>query len=166
MAIDRWEVIVRDRAGRRFPARHVHEDIEEPERFRAHLLAIARLEDTSNATPEYENWIGEYELEVKREDDAQPRHILRWLEGSTDTPDWWTVILRDRKGERYPARLVHEDIRQHQRFREHLVAIARVEDRSNATAEYENWVGHYELEVKLARVDSQSAPAFIFRWQD
>ncbi len=39
-----WEIVVRAPDGTRFPARHVHESIEQPDAFRTHLVAIARRE--------------------------------------------------------------------------------------------------------------------------
>ena len=77
-----WEVVLRRGSdGRRFPGRHVTEDVERPERFREHLLAIARIEDplsTGGGT----NWISGYELEVIDPDDPcrGSVRVLRWNE--------------------------------------------------------------------------------------
>lgn len=74
-----WEVVVRGPDGRRFAPRHVTADLDEPERFRRHLLAIARMEapDVADAG---EGWIGEFELEVfDAVHTAQgPLRVLRW----------------------------------------------------------------------------------------
>jgi hypothetical protein len=57
----------------------VTEDVERPERFREHLLAIARIEDPLS-TDGGTNWISGYELEVV---DAGalgqgPLRVMRW----------------------------------------------------------------------------------------
>ncbi|MPZ66773.1 MAG: hypothetical protein GEU83_15115 [Pseudonocardiaceae bacterium] len=74
-----WRVVLRDPDGRRYPPRDVVEDIDQPGRFRAHLLFIARIEDPEN-TDRGENWIGRFELEVI--DPEAPRigpvRVLRW----------------------------------------------------------------------------------------
>lgn len=75
-----WEVILRrGHDGKRFPSRHVTEDLERPDDFRDHLLAIARLED-SRETNSGDSWIGEYELEVidPEQPNAGPVRVLRW----------------------------------------------------------------------------------------
>ncbi len=58
-----WAVTLRGPDGRRYPPRHVFEDITRPDSFRAHLVAIARIEaaDTTSGA----DWIGDYELEVR-----------------------------------------------------------------------------------------------------
>jgi integrase len=74
-----WEVVVRGPEGRRYAPRHVNADLGEPERFRRHLLAIARMEAPA-ATDAGEGWIGEFELEVfDAAHTAQgPLRVLRW----------------------------------------------------------------------------------------
>lgn len=75
-----WEVILRrGHDGKRFPSRHVTEDLERPDDFRDHLLAIARLEDSSEINSG-DSWIGEYELEVidPEQPNAGPVRVLRW----------------------------------------------------------------------------------------
>ncbi|MGH3978217.1 MAG: hypothetical protein ACRDRZ_04330 [Pseudonocardiaceae bacterium] len=65
--------------GRRYPPRHVKEDLDQPDSFRPHLLAIARMEDTLR-TDSGENWIGEFELEVREpgKEHKEPQLTLRW----------------------------------------------------------------------------------------
>jgi hypothetical protein len=60
----------------------VYGDISWPDSFRAHLLAIARIERPME-TDRGENWIGEYELEVREpgKEDEDPRLTLRWQVG-------------------------------------------------------------------------------------
>jgi len=65
--------------GHRYPARHVCEDINRPDAFRAHLLAIARIE-RSKDTDRSESWIGDYELEIREpgHEHEDPKFTLRW----------------------------------------------------------------------------------------
>ncbi len=74
-----WVIIVRGPDGRRYPARHVCEDINRPDSFRAHLLAIARIEQPME-TDGGENWIGDYELEIREpgKEHEDPKFTLRW----------------------------------------------------------------------------------------
>jgi integrase len=75
-----WTIIVRGPDGRRYPARHVCEDIARPDSFRAHLLAIVRMEQPTE-TDRGESWIGDYELEIREpgKENADPKFTLRWL---------------------------------------------------------------------------------------
>lgn len=75
-----WTVVLRrGHDGKRYRARHVTEDLERPERFREHLLAIARIEDPAE-TGSGDRWIGEFELEVHDPEapNAGPVRVLRW----------------------------------------------------------------------------------------
>ncbi|MGH3825238.1 MAG: tyrosine-type recombinase/integrase [Pseudonocardiaceae bacterium] len=74
-----WMVTVRGPDGCRYPARHVCEDISQPDSFRAHLLAIARIERPRD-TDRGESWIGDYELEIREpgKDHEAPKFTLRW----------------------------------------------------------------------------------------
>jgi integrase len=74
-----WAITVRGPDGRRYPARHVCEDISRPDSFRAHLLAIAKLERPME-TDCGENWIGNYELEIREpgKEHEDPKLTLRW----------------------------------------------------------------------------------------
>ncbi|MBV8993506.1 MAG: tyrosine-type recombinase/integrase [Pseudonocardiales bacterium] len=74
-----WAVTVRGPHGRRYPARHVCEDISRPDSFRPHLLAIARMERPTD-TDRGEGWIGDYELEIREHgnDHQDPKFTLRW----------------------------------------------------------------------------------------
>jgi site-specific recombinase XerD/DNA-binding transcriptional regulator YhcF (GntR family) len=74
-----WVITVRGPDGRRCPARHVCEDISRPDSFRAHLLAIARIERPME-TDRGENWIGDYELEIREpgKEQGDPKFTLRW----------------------------------------------------------------------------------------
>jgi integrase len=74
-----WVITVRGPDGRRYPARHVCEDINRPDAFRAHLLAIARMERPME-TDRGENWIGDYELEIREpgKEHEDPKFTLRW----------------------------------------------------------------------------------------
>ena len=74
-----WAITLRGPDGRRYPARHVRKDIDQPDSFRAHLLAIARIEDPLS-TDGGDNWIGDYELEVRDPDEPgkEPERVLRW----------------------------------------------------------------------------------------
>jgi hypothetical protein len=58
----------------------VCEDINKPESFRSHLLAIARMEQPRE-TDRGESWIGDYELEIRepRKETGDPKFTLRWL---------------------------------------------------------------------------------------
>ncbi len=51
-----WEIVVRGPDGRRYPARHVTADVDQPDQLRAHLLAIARLE-APDVTDRDESWV-------------------------------------------------------------------------------------------------------------
>jgi integrase len=74
-----WAITLRGPDGRRYPPRHVREDISDPDSFRAHLVAIARVETPEN-TDGGEGWIGDYELEVREpgQEHEDPVLTLRW----------------------------------------------------------------------------------------
>ncbi|HKR51766.1 MAG TPA: tyrosine-type recombinase/integrase [Pseudonocardiaceae bacterium] len=74
-----WTITVRGSDGCRYPARHVCEDIGRPDSFRAHLLAIARIERPRDTDPG-ESWIGDYELEIREpgKESGNPKFTLRW----------------------------------------------------------------------------------------
>ncbi|MBV9162653.1 MAG: tyrosine-type recombinase/integrase [Pseudonocardiales bacterium] len=74
-----WAITVRGPDGCRYPVRHVCEDINRPDSFRAHLLAIARMERPTEAD-RGESWIGDYELEVREpgKEREEPKFTLRW----------------------------------------------------------------------------------------
>jgi hypothetical protein len=74
-----WALTVRGPDGRRYPVRHVCEDINRPDSFRPHLLAIARIERPGD-TDRSESWIGDYELEIREPSKAHenPKFTLRW----------------------------------------------------------------------------------------
>lgn len=75
-----WMITVRCPDGHRYPARHVCEDISRPDSFRAHLLAIARMERPTE-TDRGESWIGDYELEIREpgKENEDPKFTLHWL---------------------------------------------------------------------------------------
>jgi integrase len=74
-----WAITVRGPDGHRYPVRHVCEDISRPDSFRAHLLAIARIERPTE-TDRGESWIGDYELEIREpgKEHENPKFTLRW----------------------------------------------------------------------------------------
>ncbi|MGH3538334.1 MAG: tyrosine-type recombinase/integrase [Pseudonocardiaceae bacterium] len=74
-----WVITVRGPDGFRYPARQVCEHISRPDSFRAHLLAIARIERPTE-TDRGENWIGAYELEIREpgKEHDDPKLTLRW----------------------------------------------------------------------------------------
>lgn len=74
-----WAITLRGPGGHRHPARHVCEDLNRPDAFRAHLLAIARIEEPGD-TNGGDDWIGDYELEVRRpgKEHMDPVLTLRW----------------------------------------------------------------------------------------
>jgi hypothetical protein len=74
-----WVITVRGPDGHRYPVRHVCEDISRPGVFRAHLLAIARMERPME-TDRGESWIGDYELEIREpgKEHEDPKLALRW----------------------------------------------------------------------------------------
>jgi integrase len=74
-----WMITLRGPDGHRYPARHVCEDIARPDSFRAHLLAIARIEQPLD-TDHGEDWIGDYELEIREpgKEHEDPKLTLRW----------------------------------------------------------------------------------------
>ncbi|MGH3700935.1 MAG: GntR family transcriptional regulator, partial [Pseudonocardiaceae bacterium] len=74
-----WAITLRGPDGRRYPARHVCEDLNLPAPFRANLLAIARIEEPRD-TNGGDDWIGDYELEVRRpgKEHMDPVLTLRW----------------------------------------------------------------------------------------
>jgi hypothetical protein len=73
-----WAITLRGPDGHRYPPRHVRADIHHPDSFRAHLLAIARIETPAN-TDDGDNWISDYELEVAEPGGHEPKLVLRWL---------------------------------------------------------------------------------------
>ncbi|MGH3864697.1 MAG: tyrosine-type recombinase/integrase [Pseudonocardiaceae bacterium] len=72
-----WAITLRGPDGRRYPRRHVRANIAQPESFRAHLLAIARIEMPTD-TDDSDSWIGDYELEVAEPAEHEPKLVLRW----------------------------------------------------------------------------------------
>ncbi len=74
-----WAITVRGPDGHRYPPRRVTEDIDQPESFRPHLLAIARMEAPLH-TDSDEEWIGDFELEVREpgKERQDPELTLRW----------------------------------------------------------------------------------------
>ena len=74
-----WAITVRGPDGRRYPVRHVCEDINRPDSFRSHLLAVARIERPMD-TDHGESWIGDYELEIREpsKEHEDPKLTLRW----------------------------------------------------------------------------------------
>jgi len=59
----------------------VKADIRQPDSFRTHLLAIARIEapeDTDNG----DSWINDYELEVAETVSQEPTLVLCWQKES------------------------------------------------------------------------------------
>ena len=74
-----WAITLRGPDGRRYPARHVREDIYNPDSSRAHLIAIARIEAPAE-TDDREGWIGDYELEVREPgmEHSDPVLTFRW----------------------------------------------------------------------------------------
>lgn len=64
---------------RRYPPRHVFEDIKRPDSSRAHLVAIARIA-AATETKSGADWIGGYELEVRDpgKEHEDPKLTLRW----------------------------------------------------------------------------------------
>jgi integrase len=74
-----WAITLRGPDGCRYPARQVCEDITQPDSFRAHLTAIARIERPRD-TDRGEGWIGDYELEIREpgKEHEAPKLTLRW----------------------------------------------------------------------------------------
>lgn len=72
-----WAITLRGPDGHRYPPRHVQADIHHPDSFRAHLLAIARIETPAD-TDDSDHWINNYELEVAEPTGGEPKLILRW----------------------------------------------------------------------------------------
>ncbi|MQA14701.1 MAG: tyrosine-type recombinase/integrase [Pseudonocardiaceae bacterium] len=74
-----WAITVRGPDGHRYPPRRVTEDLEQPDSFRPHLLAIARMEAPQH-TDGGESWIGDFELEVREpgKEHQDPELTLRW----------------------------------------------------------------------------------------
>lgn len=74
-----WAITLRGPDGRRYPTRHVCEDLSDPDAFRTHLLAIARIEEPKG-TNSGDSWIVDYELEVREfgKEQMDPVVTLRW----------------------------------------------------------------------------------------
>ncbi|MGH3872564.1 MAG: tyrosine-type recombinase/integrase [Pseudonocardiaceae bacterium] len=72
-----WEITLRGPDGRRYPRRHACADINQPDSFRGHLVAIARLEAPTE-TGDGEDWINDYELEIAEPGGCEPKLVLRW----------------------------------------------------------------------------------------
>jgi len=76
-----WKVTVRRVGGGKMCAtRTVVEDLDRPERFREHLLKIARTDD-SISTDGGEQWIGDFELLVHWPSQVvwqDPERVFRW----------------------------------------------------------------------------------------
>jgi integrase len=72
-----WTITLRGPDGHRYPRRHVRADINQPDSFRAHLLAIARIEAPAY-TDGSDVWIGDYELEIAESAGQGPKLVLRW----------------------------------------------------------------------------------------
>jgi DNA-binding transcriptional MocR family regulator len=72
-----WKITLRGPGGHRYPPRHVRADIGQPDLFRAHLLAIARIEAPAE-TDGNDRWISDYELEVAETAGQKPMLVLRW----------------------------------------------------------------------------------------
>lgn len=71
-----WKLTVRSTDGLRLPPRLVRGSLDDPDSFRAHLIAIVRTElDVSGAQT---TWISQYEAEVRRPDASDCDAILRW----------------------------------------------------------------------------------------
>lgn len=83
---------------------------------------------------------------------------------TSDELQYWTITLRGPDGRRFPPRTIKENIRQPDRFRAHLVAIARIEAPSE-TDSGEGWIGAFELEIREPGA-VQSDPVMTLRWQD
>jgi integrase len=77
-----WAITLCGPDGHRYPPRHVRADIHHPDSFRAHLLAIARIETPAN-TDDGDNWISDYELEVAEPAEREPKLVLRWLKNES-----------------------------------------------------------------------------------
>jgi len=74
-----WAVTLRGPDGRRYPPRLVQAG-NNPDSFRSHLVRIARIEEPGE-TDAGEQWIGKYELEVRKigTDESSPSLVtLRW----------------------------------------------------------------------------------------
>lgn len=78
-APEQWQITLCGPDGRRCTPRTVVEDIDQQDRFREHLLAIARVEDPMN-TDSGDNWIGLFELEVRRPGHESIEAIFRWVD--------------------------------------------------------------------------------------
>ncbi|MBV9163837.1 MAG: tyrosine-type recombinase/integrase [Pseudonocardiales bacterium] len=72
-----WEIILRGPDGRRYPRRHAYADINQPDSFRGHMLAIARIEAPTE-TDDGDSWINNYELEIAEPGGNEPKLVLRW----------------------------------------------------------------------------------------
>lgn len=104
-------------------------------------------------------------------EDAETVSIAADVDGdneSTATPPttrlWEVVARRGCDGQRFPGRHVTEDIDKPARFREHLLAIARIEDPAS-TDSGTDWIDGYELEV-LDPDQPGRGPLRVLRWQD
>jgi DNA-binding transcriptional regulator YhcF (GntR family) len=80
-----WAITLRGPNGHRYPSRHVGADIHQPDSFRPHLLAIARIETPAD-TDDSEHWISNYELEIAELAGREPKLVLRWQKDERLTP--------------------------------------------------------------------------------
>lgn len=80
------------------------------------------------------------------------------------SPQAWQVTLRGPDGRRYPSRRVVEDIDRPDRFRQHVLGIARVED-PGQTDSGENWLHLFELEVREPNRNVSQPADYVFRFQ-
>jgi integrase len=77
-----WSVTLRGPDGQRYPARLVRAKVTNPDSFRSHLVGIARIE-TPNHIDDRENWVTNFELEVRQAGGSQDEPALltlRWDE--------------------------------------------------------------------------------------
>jgi integrase len=77
---------------------------------------------------------------------------------------YWSVTLRGRDGLKYSPRLVRGCLADPDSFRPHLVGIAQLEDL--VSDEEDEWIGQYELELRLIENHSSSAPVATLRWSE
>jgi hypothetical protein len=83
-----WMVKLRGPDGQRYPSRVVRANIGDPDSFRSHLIGIARIE-APDETDAGEQWIGGYELEVRKvgaEENSPEFVTLRWDAPTVEEP--------------------------------------------------------------------------------